>query len=240
MSRNTQLHALGRIARLKADIELRQFSELRRHMAGLDHQIETLRAEMVQIADSAVRAWGDDATLDTQRTKDGSIPQHSAPSATHTQHDADAILGGPLAMKNGGNGAPSPDGQHSADMAPEALQTCVANPTSLDGDAIIQATKAGHRHLRDSRLANALTHALMLEHQAIEDERLRLMPSFEVARAHATRAFGRAEAIGGIARQLAAGRRTQIDRRSGADRAHKPLRQNGRARLPRALRRPTS
>lgn len=215
MSRSAQLHALGRIARLKADIELRQFSELRRHMAGLDHQIETLRAEMVQVADSAVHAWGDDATLDILHIKNGGVPQHGTPSATGTPQNADGLMGTPRAMRNGGDAVPSPDGQHSADMAPEAPQTCAANPASLNGDATVGVAGASERHLRDVRLANALTHAFMLEYQSIDDERQRMMPRFEAAHFEASRAFGRAEAVSGLARQLAATRRAQIERRSG-------------------------
>ncbi|AXC49029.1 hypothetical protein DRW48_04385 [Paracoccus suum] len=193
MSRDTQLEALARIARLKADIELKHFSALRRHIATLDARVEDLRMEIIRVADGAVRAW----------------PDEGAGAAGGASTEAKS---GDRRVAAGGDRA------QVDDRGPDAFSREHVSPVRLMRAAGVPAAQREsdpQQPLRDLRLANALTRAAMVERQAVEAERLRMTPQFEAARNEATRAFGRAEAVAALGRQISAVRRRSADRRSG-------------------------
>lgn len=69
--------------------------------------------------------------------------------------------------------------------------------------------------LQQARLAHALTRSVAAEREAALEERRKLTPRFEAARADALRAFGRAEVLDRIDSGLSRDRRAARDRREG-------------------------
>lgn len=55
-----RLGGLARIARIKADMELRRFADVRGHVATLDGRIDALRAELIAVAEAGAGPWGDE------------------------------------------------------------------------------------------------------------------------------------------------------------------------------------